>query len=77
MSIMSDSAPCHHGAVMSALRSQSRRIHVHHEALFWQKCTVTVIIHAGMEESRPGETHSYRLSVHYISVADGSKVTLE
>ena len=74
---MSDSAPCHHGAVMSALHSQSRRIHVHHETLFWQKCTVTVIIHAGMEESRPGETHSYWLSVHYISVADGSKVTLE
>ena len=61
---------CHVCAAFS-----SRRIHVHHEALFWHKCTVTVIIHAGMEESRPGETHSYWLSVHYISMADGSKVT--
>lgn len=51
----SDTAPRHHGAVMSALRSQSRWVHVHHEALFWHKCTVTVIIHAGMEESKPGK----------------------
>lgn len=51
----SDSACCHHGAVMSALCSQSQRIHVHHESLFWPKYTMTVIIYAGLEESKSRE----------------------
>ena len=55
----SDSSPRHHGAVTSALCSQSRRIHVHHEALFWHKCAVAVTTHAGMGEAKPQETHSY------------------